>query len=130
VTAERDCLAHVLCVDDEAALAELTARALTRLGYRVSAFTDSEGALEALRSSPDSFDAMLTDLAMPGMSGLDLARAVRKIRPDMPIVIASGYLRKEDIEAAASLGICDVVLKPDLLNGIGGILRALLARGG
>jgi PAS domain S-box-containing protein len=82
---------HVMYVDDEAQLCHVMERTLTRLGYRCTGFTDPAAALHEFRTAPHDFDAVITDLQMPGMSGLDVVRAVRAVRPDTPIAIASGY---------------------------------------
>jgi CheY-like chemotaxis protein len=117
---------HVLHVDDEAALVLLLKRMLERSGYRATGATDPLAALQIFRSRPQDFDAVVTDLSMPGMSGLDLAGRLRQIRPDLPIVIMSGYIRQEDVEAAAHLGVTDVILKPNATRELGPALYRLL----
>jgi len=117
---------RVLYVDDEEALVFLAERVLKRLGYRVSAYTDPAAALEAFRARPDDFDVVVTDLSMPEMSGRDLARGLLQIRPDVPIVLTSGYVRSEDVESAKQLGIRDVLLKPNTVEDLGKVLHALL----
>jgi signal transduction histidine kinase/ActR/RegA family two-component response regulator/PAS domain-containing protein len=82
---------HVMYVDDEASLCHVMSRTLARLGYRCTTFTDAVVALQEFRTAPHEFHAVITDLQMPPMSGLDVARAVRAIRPDTPIAVASGY---------------------------------------
>jgi len=81
---------HLMYVDDDEALAFLMSRTLLRLGYRCTRFTDPRAALQEFRTSPRGFDAVITDLQMPGMSGLDLAGAIQEIRADVPIGVASG----------------------------------------
>ena len=117
---------HILYVDDEEPLVYLLSRTLQRLGYRVTGFTDPREALEALRADPASFDAVVTDLSMPGLSGHELAQAVLKIRPELPVVLTSGYVRNEDRELAISAGVREVVLKPDTVQALGEILHRLL----
>jgi PAS domain S-box-containing protein len=118
---------RVLFVDDEEALAFLAVRTLQRLGYRVTAYTDPLRALEAFRSQPGEFDVVVTDLSMPGMSGVDLARVLLEVRPDLPILMTSGYVRAEDVESARRLGIRAVVLKPNTVEELGDTLHTLLA---
>lgn len=101
----------VLFVDDEDALVELLTGSLGDLGYRVTGFANGELALEAFRSAPKDFDAVVSDLSMPGMSGLDLARSVLAIRPGTPIVLTSGYVQAEDEAAAKELGILGIAEK-------------------
>jgi CheY-like chemotaxis protein len=113
---------HVLYVDDEEALVSLTTRLLKRLGYTVTGHTDPQAALEQFRSSPREFDAVVTDLAMPRMSGFELARELRAARPDVRIIMTSGYLRKEDQETAEAMAIHDLILKPNTIEELGSAL--------
>ncbi|MGE0448193.1 MAG: ATP-binding protein [Vicinamibacterales bacterium] len=77
-------------VDDEEALVLVMSRILERLGYRCSTFTSAAAALQSFQADPTRFAAIITDMQMPGMSGLELARALRAVRADVPIAIASG----------------------------------------
>jgi CheY-like chemotaxis protein len=115
----------VLYVDDEEALVRLTTRTLGRLGYQVTGYTDPAQALQAFRSRPQDFDVVVTDLSMPGMSGFDLARELLATRPDLPVVMTSGYLRPEDQRTAAQIGIGELVLKPTSVEGLGQVLERL-----
>jgi PAS domain S-box-containing protein len=81
---------HILLVDDEPAVADICARLLESLGYRVSTYTAPERALEALLADPGGVDLLLTDLTMPGMTGTALAQHARRRRADLPVVIATG----------------------------------------
>lgn len=87
---------HVLFVDDEVAIATVVERVLERLGYRVRAFTDPREALLAFEHAPEAFDVLITDIDMPRMSGLTLVARVRGVRPDLPVVIATGHLPDEE----------------------------------
>ena len=116
---------HVLYVDDEEALVFLVTRVLERLGHSVTGFTDPEAALQAFRARPHAFDAVVTDLSMPGLSGFDLAREIRALRPDTPLLLTSGHVRPEDEQSARLLGIREVILKPDTANDLGEILDRL-----
>jgi len=82
---------RVLFVDDDAANAELGRAMLNHLGYRVTTTTTSERALTAIRSSPDDFDIVIANLTMPKMRGDTLAGAIRAIRPNVPVLITTGY---------------------------------------
>ena len=95
----------VLLVDDEDALVELLVANLEVLGHRVTGFTDAEKALSEFCSRPQDFDAVVSDLSMPRMSGLELARRVLEIRPGAPIILMSGYVRTVDEAAAKAMGI-------------------------
>jgi CheY-like chemotaxis protein len=74
---------------------------LQRLGYKVTGCTEPEKALETFRSRSDEFDVVVTDLSMRGMSGIDFARELLQIRPGIPILIASGYIRPADMKQSA-----------------------------
>jgi PAS domain S-box-containing protein len=110
---------RVLYVDDDEALVMLVTRTLERLGYQVTGYTDAARALEKFRSSPRDFDAVVTDLSMPVMSGFDLAAAMLAVRADIPIVMTSGYVRPEDQERALRMGLRDLILKPDTIEQLG-----------
>jgi CheY-like chemotaxis protein len=83
-------------------------------------------ALEDFRTRPGDFDLILTDFSMPEMSGPALARALLEVRPGLPIVMMSGYLRQEDVAEAERSGIREVVLKPDVPEKLGGVIYRLL----
>nr|WP_246312154.1 CHASE domain-containing protein [Aquabacterium terrae] len=91
---------RLLYVDDDAVMVMLVESLLERAGYRVRCFVDARAALEVLRAEPEAFDLVITDYNMPELSGLDVVRALRFIRPALPVIISSGYL-SEDIRAAA-----------------------------
>jgi CheY-like chemotaxis protein len=118
----------ILCVDDEEPLVFLATRMLERLGYEVTGCTDPHKALELVRSDPGGFDAVVSDLSMPGMSGTDLTRELLQIRSGIPIVIASGYIRPQDSECMRRLGVTDLMLEPDPIEGLGQTLHSLFAK--
>ena len=107
---------RVLYVDDEEALVFLVRRLLERRGYSVSAYTDPEAAVAAFRAAPADYDVLVTDFNMPRLSGLDLARMVRELRPDMPIAIASGYVTQELRDQAGPAGVHELIYKEDLVE--------------
>jgi signal transduction histidine kinase/CheY-like chemotaxis protein len=118
---------HILFVDDEEAIVDVATLTLQRLGYRVTGATDAGRALAEFRSRPDEFDAVVTDLSMPGLTGTELARQVREIRPDVAVLLASGYVRPDEAEAVQRLGLGEVIPKPDLVAGLGVMLHRVLA---
>ena len=118
---------HVLCVDDEPALVELLRDQLITLGYRVTAHVSPLEALAEFLDHPLDFDVMLTDLTMPGMSGADLAERVRKVRPDLPIVMATGYGRVMSEERARELGVRPLLHKPFSMAVLGNAIQEALA---
>jgi CheY-like chemotaxis protein len=118
----------VLYVDDEEALVFLTTRVLERIGYRVTGRTDAKQALSEFRADPMQFDAVVSDLSMPGLTGPELARAMLAIRPDIPIILTSGYIREEDMKIVRELKIRDLVLKPNTIDDMGATLHRVLTR--
>jgi signal transduction histidine kinase/CheY-like chemotaxis protein len=117
---------RVLYVDDEEPLVMLAQRWLSRLGHRVTGFSDPALALESFREHPDDFDAVISDLSMPGLSGLDLVRQILMIRPHIFVLLSSGYVRPEDQEAAHALGAVDVIPKPQSMAEFGQVLHRIL----
>ena len=130
VEARRGQNEHVLYVDDEPNLVDLVARTLKRLGYRVSGYEQPARALAAFRASPQSFDVVVTDLNMPGMSGFEFAAALFAIRPDIPVVITSGYVTAEGQERALNMGIRDLIRKPDTIEQLGSALDQIFHQAG
>jgi len=118
---------HILYVDDEESLVYLVTRVLQKLGYRVSAFSDPFAAIEAFHAEPSAYDAVITDLAMPGLSGIEFTRAALAIRHDVPIVMTSGYIHANDREQALAAGIRELVLKPNTVDALGEVLHRLLS---
>ena len=110
---------RILYIDDEESLVLLAGRLLERMGYRVSGFTDAAQALAAFAAAPGDFDLILTDLSMPGASGMDVAKAILSIRPEIPVLLATGYVRPEDVECARAIGIREVIWKPHTVGEMG-----------
>ncbi len=103
---------RILCVDDDEALAEVAGLMLTRLGYEVVTAASSSEALDIFKSSPQEFDLVLTDMTMPEMTGLALAMEIMNMKPDFPVVLATGFSELVDKREALETGIKDVVMKP------------------
>jgi signal transduction histidine kinase/CheY-like chemotaxis protein len=116
----------ILYIDDEEPLVFLATRLLERAGYRVAGFTKAEDAVAAFTADPAAFSLVITDLSMPGMSGMEVARAILSIRADAVVVLASGYLRQADVDAALALGIREVVLKPNTVDELAPLVQRLL----
>jgi signal transduction histidine kinase/ActR/RegA family two-component response regulator len=102
---------HVLYIDDDESLVFLVERLLRRRGFRVSGFVDAQAALTALRASPDEIDIVVSDYNMPRLSGLNLARIVADIRPDLPVIITSGCISDEMEVRANELGVRHLIRK-------------------
>jgi len=107
---------HILFVDDDESLVFLVRGLLERRGYRVSAFTEPQEAIDAVRAAPDEFSLVVSDYIMRGPTGLDVARAVRDIRADLPVVIASGYISEELTSQAGGAGVRQIVIKPNVVS--------------
>ena len=116
---------HVMYVDDDEALVFLATRALERQGYRVTGHTSPAQALLDFNANPHAFDVVVTDLSMGGMTGLMLAAELMKVRPDIPVLLTSGYIRDEDRESARLCGIRDFIQKPDTMGELGPVLKRL-----
>jgi CheY-like chemotaxis protein len=117
---------RILVVDDEEPLCELMEKMLTRLGYRVTALSRSVEALELFNSGPMAFDLVLTDMAMPGMTGDRLAEAIRKIRQDIPIIVCTGFSDRIKQESASDIGIRKILTKPVTLSDMATAVRTEL----
>lgn len=115
---------HILYVDDEEGLIFLMKRMLARLKYRCTAFSNPLEALEAFRAAPHDFDGLLTDLAMPGMTGVQLVKAVRGIRPDLPVAVVTGY-DQDDVAALDEAGITIRLNKPTPPPELGRAMQAM-----
>jgi CheY-like chemotaxis protein len=117
---------RVLVVDDEQALRVSVAHLLTRLGYQVTASEGPEAALGVFAASPDAFELVLTDLTMPGMTGLELAEEILRRRPSARVVLMSGFSGSWTRESVRELGLVDMLVKP--LNAVAlaqGVARAI-----
>ena len=117
---------RILLVDDEDAIITVEKLMLERLGYRVTSRTSSIEALEAFRESPDKFDLVITDMAMPNMPGDKLAVELTKIRPDIPVLLCTGFSDTMSEEKAASLGINGFLVKPIVMKDLSYKIRDLL----
>jgi len=116
----------ILFIDDEDVLADMGKDMLERLGYRVTVRKNSLEALETFQSQPDQFDVVITDQTMPGMTGVDLARRMLQIRPDIPIILCTGYSSIISEEKAKAIGIKEFALKPLGKSDIAILIRKVL----
>ncbi len=117
---------RILFIDDEAILANMGKQLLERLGYSVTATTNSLEALEMFKAQPEQFDLVVTDQTMPGMTGADLARAIFVIRQDMPIILCTGYSNAISKEKALDMGIREFAMKPMVKKDIAPLVRRVL----
>ena len=117
---------RILLVDDEETIVHMEKQMLERLGYDVTERTSSIEALEAFRASPDNFDLVITDMTMPNMTGIQLAPKLLEIKPDIPIIICTGFSAKIDNEKAKAAGIRGYVMKPVVMSEIAKKIREVL----
>lgn len=118
---------RILFVDDEDPIVKMSKQLLERMGYKVEALTSSPEALERFKAAADQFNLVITDLAMPHMNGLALSKELLRIRPDIPIIMCTGYgLSITDVEAQEA-GIKAIVYKPILSDQIAETIGRVLA---
>jgi signal transduction histidine kinase/DNA-binding response OmpR family regulator len=118
---------HVLIVDDDRDVGRLAARILETFQYETTALTDPNEAINLVRKHPSKFDLILTDLLMPELSGPELARAVKRIRPDLPLVLISGLVSAVTEESARRQGFVALIRKPfeiaQIEKSVAGVLK-------
>jgi DNA-binding NtrC family response regulator len=117
---------RVFIVDDEVAIALVERRMLERLGYRVTSRSNSLEALETFAAAPDAFDLVVTDMTMPNLTGDQLAKAMVAIRPDIPVIICTGFSERLDREAASTIGVKGFLRKPIALSEMAATVRKVL----
>ncbi|MEW6262542.1 MAG: PAS domain S-box protein [Thermodesulfobacteriota bacterium] len=117
---------RILFLDDEQDLADLGKEMLESLGYKVTATTDSLEALEIFRARPEAFDLVITDMTMPALNGLDLAKALLEVRTDTPIIICTGYSQLLDNDLAREAGIKELLMKPYKVTSMARTIRQVL----
>ncbi len=117
---------HILFVDDEDSICEMISMMLGRLGYRVTSCLNPIDALEKLKENPDQFDLVMTDMTMPEMTGIDLTQEILKFKPDIPILLCTGFGESLDPETVINQGITDIVMKPISKKNLTELLRKIL----
>jgi CheY-like chemotaxis protein len=118
---------HVLYVDDDEVMALMVHGLLTRLGYRATCTLDAQEAIAMVAADPGGYDLVVTDFNMPSVTGLDVVRALRRIRPDLPVAISSGYVSDELRAGAAALGVRGILQKEHTFEELGALVQAALA---
>ena len=118
----------ILFVDDEPNLAEVGKQMLERLGYQVETYTDSKEALNALGTHEKHYDLVITDQTMPNMTGVELAQAAMRLKPDMPVILCTGYSDTITAEQASAMGIKSFLMKPLILQDFASAVRQVLDR--
>ena len=119
---------RILFVDDEPALIDVGQQMLEHMGYNVLTRNDSRKALEEVEARPGDFDLVITDHNMPHLTGVDLARKIKKVNAGIPIILFSGYAETITMEEAEEIGINAVLLKPVSFNELAAEIRGVLDR--
>ncbi len=117
---------HILLVDDEQSVVTMQRKMLERLGYKVSSFAGSFEALRAFESSPREYDLVISDVAMPNMGGGNLASELMNIRPDVPVLLCTGFSETLTPEKAEAIGIKKVLHKPVSMRTLASSIREVL----
>ena len=116
---------RILLVDDELPIVKMQQQRLERLGYKVTSTSGSIEALEMFRASPDKFDLVITDMSMPGMTGKQLAAAVKAVRPDVPVILCTGFSEQID-GRGENLDVEGFLMKPVDRGQMAGAVRKVL----
>jgi nitrogen-specific signal transduction histidine kinase/ActR/RegA family two-component response regulator len=117
---------RILLVDDQDIIVQIEKQMLERLGYHVTARASSTDALETFQMQPDKFDLVITDLTMPNMTGDKLAQKLMAIRPDIPVILCTGFSEKMSKEKVKSLRIKGFLMKPVVMKDLSGMIRKVL----
>ncbi len=117
---------HVLYVDDDDVVGQMVVPLLRKAGYRVTLISEGQLAVKAVQADPGSFDVVVTDFNMPGMSGLDVAQQVLRIRPDLPVVLSTGYITEDLLQQARTLGLRHVMQKENSVEELVGLVHEVL----
>ncbi len=117
---------RILFVDDEEALTDLATKLLQKLGYQVTGVTSSTEAWDLFRSQPNDFDIVVTDYTMSEMTGLDLAARILRVRPDIPIILCTGFSDKVSAPVAYEAGIQEFLMKPVTRQDLAAAIRRAL----
>jgi PAS domain S-box-containing protein len=117
---------RILLVDDEDTLVELGSMMLEGMGYKVNGQTSSLEALDLFRQDPRGFDLVITDLTMPQMTGLELAQELLRIRPDLPIILCTGYSENLMPQSTRAMGVRELMTKPFLVRDLARTIRNAL----
>lgn len=103
---------RILLLDDEPSLTSMFQKMLLRLNYQVTVSGDPGNAINCFRKQPGRFDLVITDLTMPEMNGLEVARRIRDLDPEVPVILASGFMTNINPKSIAAAGICELLQKP------------------
>lgn len=117
---------RIMVVDNEEAIAHLLQRSLTKLGYRVTAYSSCDVAVHEFMTRPEEFDLIITDLDMPKINGIELAQAFLERRPDLAIILCTGFSDKVDREFALAAGLREFLYKPVNMRQLAFLVREII----
>lgn len=117
---------RILLVDDEDSIVRLEKIILNRLGYKVISHASSMEALDTFQLNPEEFDLVITDMTMPKMTGDVLAKKLNEIRPDIPVIICTGFSERINQGKASSIGIKGFLMKPVVRSEMAKMVRKVL----
>lgn len=121
---------RILVVDDEKEIREICRMMLSHLGYTIITTGDPREALVLIEEAKPHIDLLITDQTMPDMTGVDLTRAIRRLHPDIPVILCTGYSDRLNYDVARDAGACDLLMKPVDLRGLSTAVRAALDMSG
>jgi CheY-like chemotaxis protein len=116
----------ILMVDDQQVIVEMVELMLKALGYTMMTYTDSRKALDAFKADPDRIQLVITDMAMPYMQGDELARKILEIRPEIPVILCTGFSEILNEEKAKLIGIKEYIMKPIVKKDLAMLVRRVL----
>jgi CheY-like chemotaxis protein len=117
---------RILFVDDEPILVTLCDAMFKKLGYQACSVMDSRDALEIFTKDPGKFDLVITDLTMPALTGIELSERISKIRPDIPVILCTGFGDQLDREQLKTIGIVEMIFKPPVIEDMALAIRRAL----
>ncbi|MFT5697446.1 MAG: PAS domain S-box-containing protein [Desulforhopalus sp.] len=107
---EKECT--ILVIDDEPVLIDILSQHLTQMGHKAITFHDAQKALNAFQKEPDIYDLIITDMAMPELTGLEVAQQIKELRKDIPVILCTGYSSKAFVSEPKELGVDSILIKP------------------
>jgi CheY-like chemotaxis protein len=117
---------YILFVDDEQEITYMGKKMLENLGYKVTIKSDSLSALTEFKSNPSKYSLLVTDQTMPQMFGTELSARMKEIRPELKVIIITGYIDKISEEMFAGSGVSEIIMKPLILSDFSKVIRKVL----
>ncbi len=120
---------RILFIDDEEPIAKFAKAAMERIGYRVTAMSDSAAACALFEENPNQFDVVITDLSMPGLSGEALIKRIKAIRPSIPVIVCTGFCDASAEKSTQAMGIDACLMKPFSRGVLSTTVRKVMGNG-